>query len=588
MLSGKGKMRNILKTHKKLFIIGGIFVVIFFVAIFMFKFLVKVGSPKYIYNYMNDTAGGLETILYQNATAGANAVKAAPVDSTKPSVFGLTEQIQADGVEVDNFKRKEEIFFQKDYIKGFTDIEGITTFRGDYFRNLSSFGITTLNEKKFDLNYWTFETGKVLKSNGVDYWSGNGWTGQPMAVKWKEETKSIMNLYDNAAAKKDLVEVIYPGMDGWVHFLDMDTGKETRDPINVGMTFKGTASIYPNGIPLLFCGSGDAQTGVYGENLSPRFYIYSLIDGSLLYESGYNDSFAPRIWHAYDSSPIIHTETDTLIYPGENGVIYTMKLNTDFDPVKGTVSVSPSDTVKFSFTGDRYSEGGVLWGSESSGVVWENYLFLGDNGGIFYCLDLNTMKMVWAQDLLEDINSTPVMEIDEAGNKYLYVGTTAKYHLNEHSIGEAGIYKLNAMTGEIVWCKPYEVHYVKGLAGGVLSTGVVGEGPIQDMVIYSVSKTPSLESGYLVALDKKTGEEVWRINISNYSWSSGVITYPANGGAYLIQGCQNGDLLLINAETGEIIHKLNFGSGIEATPALFGNKLVFGIRSEKIIGVTLK
>lgn len=584
----KTKFSKTLKKQRNKIIFSFVALVCLILAAIGFKFLVKVGSPKYIYNYMNDTKGSLASVVHQEAANFSNLDKPAPVEETTPSAFGLVESIQVDGVEVNKYKRKDKIFFSEETLKSGNTLEGISTFRGDYLRNNPSYGMTLLNDKKFDLNYWTFGTGKVLKSNGVDYWSGNGWTGQPMVVKWDEDTKSIMNLYPEAATKQDLIEVIYPGMDGWIHFLDMETGKETRPPINVGMTFKGTASIYPNGIPLLFCGSGDAQTGVYGENISPRFYIYSLIDGSLLYEYGANDAFAPRIWHAYDSSPIIHAETDTLIYPGENGVLYTMKLNTEYDLVKGTIEVNPSDFVSFSYTSDRYSEGKVLWGSECSAVVWENYLFIGDNGGIFYCLDLNKMQMVWAQDLKEDINSTPILEIDEMGNKFIYVGTTAKYNLDEHSMGEAGIYKLNAMTGQIIWTKPYEVHYVKGLAGGVLSTGIVGKGPIQDYVLYSVSKTPGLESGFLVALDKKTGAEVWSVKLENYSWSSGVVVYPPDGGAYLIQGCQNGDLLLLNAETGEILDKLNFASGIEATPAIFGNRIVFGVRSEKIIGVSLK
>ena len=43
------------------------------------------------------------------------------------------------------------------------------------------------------------------------------------------------------------------------------------------------------------------------------------------------DAFALRDWHAYDSSPLVDAETDTLIYPGENGILYTIKLNTVFD-----------------------------------------------------------------------------------------------------------------------------------------------------------------------------------------------------------------------------------------------------------------
>ena len=95
-------------------------------------------------------------------------------------------------------------------------------------------------------------------------------------------------------------------------------------------------------------------------------------------------------------------------------------------------------------------------------------------------------------------------------------------------------------------------------------------------------------SGYIIALNKETGEEIWRHDLPMYSWSSGDVIYANDGKAYLIQGCQNGDLLLMDAATGEVLDKMNFGTGIEATPAIFGNKLVVGTRNEKIIGVTIK
>ena len=60
--------------------------------------------------------------------------------------------------------------------------------------------------------------------------SGSGWTGQPLMEKWSREVKKSMNMYDWAKEKDDLVEVIYACMDGYVYFLDLETGEATRDP----------------------------------------------------------------------------------------------------------------------------------------------------------------------------------------------------------------------------------------------------------------------------------------------------------------------------------------------------------------------
>ena len=582
------KILEYIKKNRVKCIIAAAVVLVLILMFVGFKTLVKVGNPKYFYNYMHDTAGSLDVVYNASAVEGADRTNAYCTEETDPAKHMVVEKLRVDGPPADAVRRGEQIDFSYDFVTGLAGVKGMLTFRGNYARSMTSVGSAAIENEKFTSGSWTYSTGKVLKSNGVDYWSGNGWTGQPVVVRWDEDVKKTMNLFDSAKNKKGLTEVIYPGMDGCIHFLDIETGEETRPTIYVGMTFKGTASLYPDGTPLLFCGSGDAQTGQFGENVCQRFYIYSLIDGKLLYEGGYNDDFAPRTWHAYDSSPIIDPVTDTLIQPGENGVIYTMRLNTQYDRASGKLSIAPSDFIDYTFTiEDKYSQSGYLWGSECSAAVYGGYLFIGDNAGTFYCLDLNTMKMVWVQELNEDINSSPIFEA-EGSNKYVYIATTLKYNYNSHSMGEAAIYKINAMNGSIIWKKPYEVHTVKGYAGGVLSTGVPGSGIVSDYIFYSVSKLPEIEGGMLVALNRHTGKEEWTLDLDMYSWSSSVLTFSQSGRAYLLQGCQNGDLLLINAANGKILDKRNFGSGIEATPVIFGNRIVLATRSEKIIGISIE
>jgi outer membrane protein assembly factor BamB len=582
------KILDFIKKNRGKCIAAAVAVLVLILMFVGFKTLVKVGNPKYFYNYMHDTAGSLDVVYNSSAAEGADRMNAYCTDETDPAAHKVVERLRVNGAETGSFSRTAPIDFSYEFAAGLKGIKGLLTFRGNYTRSMTSVGNAAIESEKFTPGGWTYSTGKVLKSNGVDYWSGNGWTGQPVIVRWDEDVKLTMNLFDSAKNKKGLTEVIYPGMDGCIHFLDIETGEETRPAIYVGMTFKGTASLYPDGTPLLFCGSGDAQTGQFGENVCQRFYIYSLIDGTLLYEGGYNDDFAPRTWHAYDSSPVIDPVTDTLIQPGENGVIYTMRLNTSYDRASGSLSIAPSDLVDYTFTIEgKYSQSGYLWGSECSAAVCGGYLYIGDNAGTFYCLDLNTMKMVWVQELNEDINSSPIFEA-EGPNKYVYIATTLKYNYNSHSMGEAAIYKINAMNGSIIWKKPYEVHTVKGYAGGVLSTGVPGSGIVSDYIFYSVSKLPEIEGGMLVALNKHTGKEEWTLDLDMYSWSSSVLTFSQAGRAYLLQGCQNGDLLLINAANGKVLDRRNFGSGIEATPVIFGNRVVLATRSEKIIGISIE
>ena len=206
---------------------------------------------------------------------------------------------------------------------------------------------------------------------------------------------------------------------------------------------------------------------------------------------------------------------------------------------------------------------------------------------MFQCLDLTTMQPVWVQDLREDINSSPVLEFGDDG-VYLYVGTTLKYHTDSHHIGEACIVKMDALTGRILWCKPYEVHTVSGLAGGVLASGAAGFGAAADYIYYAVSKTPSVNSAYIVALRKDTGEEAWRYDLPCDAWSSGCLVSTQSGDVRLVQCCGNGDILLLDALSGKLLDKISYGANIESTPVIFNGRLVVGLRSEYIIGAEIK
>lgn len=58
-----------------------------------------------------------------------------------------------------------------------------------------------------------------------------------------------------AVEQEDLVEVIYAALDGYIYFLDLDTGEPTRDALWLGYTFKGSGSLDPRGYPILYVGS---------------------------------------------------------------------------------------------------------------------------------------------------------------------------------------------------------------------------------------------------------------------------------------------------------------------------------------------
>lgn len=512
------------------------------------------------------------------------------VAGTMPSDFGLEEAIEDNGTVVDAYTRAEPI----DFLEGdtYTELEGVITFRGNNFRDSAAYGTVTWTGQASEP--WTFSVGSMAKKSGSGSWTGCGWTGQPLIVKWPEETKRIMNLYDSAKNDPDLVEVIYATMDGHIYFLDLYTGEKTRDPINVGYPFKGAGALDPRGYPLMYVGSGDDSTA--GDS---RAFIINLINGTILYEFGVEDGFALRDLSYFDSSALVDAETDTLIYPGESGILYTIKLNTQYDPNAGTISINPQ-TVKWRYKGARSLstdtvDGSQGWwlGIEDSAIIWREHAIFTDNGGHMICLNLNTMKAVWVQDTLDDTNCTPVLSLEGPDN-HPYVYTSTSFHPNwrasENSTAPIPIWKIDAVTGQIV--AQNDTYHCQTIAtpnqvsGGVQGTLAIGEKDLEGLIFVPVAMTEGTR-GKLVALNTSDMSVKWECDFAGYPWSSPVAVYDDSGKGYLVQCNKTGYIHLIDGQTGEIISEMSLGSNVEASPAVYNNMVVVGTRGGLIYGMDL-
>lgn len=491
------------------------------------------------------------------------------IDGTEPERLISSTAIMVDGEVVEEYESDYEINF--DLPERYTELEGIVTFRGDNFRSGAAYGTASVSSKTLT-KVWSKSTSGLSDTDGT-YWSGSGWTGQPLIVKWPEATrKNISAMYDWAREKEGLVEVIYATLDGHVYFYELTSGEYTRDPLNLGFNYKGAGALDPRGYPILYVGSG-----VDSVNGRSRVKVVNLIDNSVMFEFGHNETFANRGWHMFDSSPLVSAETDQLIYPGENGILYIIHLNTKYNEQTGELSVDPDNIVKWKYNGVR--SGSRYWlGVESSAAIINNYIFLADNGGNLMCLDLNTLKLVWVQDVLDDTNCSPVVDVED-GHPYIYISTSFHYGWRSYSTAEIPIFKIDAETGEIVWRTDYTCYTVQDLSGGVQGTIAVGKNKLSDMIFVPVARTPGASSGTLAALKKDTGEVVWEKETSMYSWSSPVDFYDADGNGYLLY-CNSGfNMFLIDGKTGEQLDYMNLGGNIEASPAMYGNYAVVGTRA---------
>ncbi len=503
-------------------------------------------------------------------------------EETKPTVLMDYSEIQYNGETLED-KSLYEPWYSMNFKTGShyaEDVDGIVTFRGNSFRDDPTRGFVNLTENRFN-HIWTKETGVLEYNDRI--WSGNGWTGQPLMMRWPSEVKQHMNLYEEAKADDDLVEVIYASMDGYIHFFNLKTGDRTRDPMYVGWTFKGAGALDPRGLPILYVGAGyNSNEGV------ARVLIINLLDCSVMYTFGNEDSFSLRgSLSFFDSSALVDAGSDTLIYPGENGILYMLHLNTSYDEEAGTLSVNPDKIAKWHYMGKRSGEESYWLGMEDSAAVYKNYCFVCDNGGHMMCIDLNTLTFVWVQDILDDSNGSPVLSIED-GHLYLYISTSFHLGWRSDSSATVPIWKIDAENGTVVWHQDYECYSIDGLSGGVQSTIACGKYGLEDYIYCTVSMTMNDSGGVCVCLNKETGEAVWEHEAS-YAWSSPVCVYNEDGSGSLVYCASAGKMYLLNGMTGETKDTYDFGEvTLEASPAVYENYLVVGTRDCEVCGFRLE
>ncbi len=481
------------------------------------------------------------------------------VPEARPSVFNL---------KTDTFGERKANEVTMPAQGGYARIPGVLTFRGGPYRQNAAYGYATAPQGTLAIKW-------EKKIGALDSWSGVGWNGQPALVEWPDAVRQIMNLHPEKKNKAGLVEVIYGALDGKIYFLDLEDGTPTRDAIDIKFPIKGSVSVDPRGIPLLFSGQGISRLNNRSGKIG--LHIFSLLNGQELLLINGIDKNAYRQHGAFDSVALLDGASDTLIAPGENGLIYTYRLGTNFDPENGTLSIDP---VK---GGYRYRNAKGL-GIENSIAVYGYYGFFTDNGGLLQCVNLNTLDPVWAADVKDDSDASCALDPQPDGTVYLYTATEVD---KQGKGGKAYIRCFNAMTGEKIWEYAEVCTYDPNLNGGVLGSPLVGEHSVSDLVYFHVAKTVS-GGGSLIAFDKGTGRIVWRNDFARFGWSSPVGVYGADGEAHVILGDSGGNLRLMDARTGNILSTLELEGNIEGSPAVFGDTLVVGTRGRWIYGITIR
>lgn len=454
----------------------------------------------------------------------------------------------------------------------YTEVPGVLTFRGNNFRTAPAYGIA-------DLEDYSIEKLWIVKAEARGLWGGgSGWTGQPALVKWSPEVRKIMNIKDKFKEDEDFVEVIIASLNGKVYFIDLKTGEQTREPIDTGSTIKGSVSVDSRGYPLLYVGQGIKEKPDFG------FRLYSLIDQKMLFIQDGGDKDAPRKWPNFDSSALFSRSEDALYVGGENGLFYKLKLNTVFKPEEKLLTINPEiQKLKYEREDHSTDPEWSTYGIENSPVGWDNLIFFVDNGGFVKAIDTD-LNEIWTVDNMDDTDATITMDMED-DNPVLYTACEVD---KQGSEGISRILKIEAKTGKILWEKDYKAYSVGTSNGGALATNIVGKNSMSNMVIFTLCRAEVKDKGLMVALDKATGEELWRWEMPTYAWSSPVDVYDSQGKGYILQAIRSGTMYILDAADGKILGKTKIDNYIESSPSVYNDYAVLASRDGYFYGLKLK
>ena len=284
----------------------------------------------------------------------------------------------------------------------YKDTPGQFTFRGNAMRNASFEGKVQGTPQRVRQE-WVFITDSDDKPTSMGTWGGgSGWTGEPVYVEWPDTLMKRMQresgaLTDDFSQK----EIMVGSLCEKVYFINYETGKASRTPLDAVNPIKGSISLDPSLNGNLYVGQGIPKVQPMGR------MAFNLFTHKQTFFSG-GDKTSYLKWQANDSSPV--RVGQFLFWPSENGVIYKYLVTDN--------SITLHSTLKY-----KNKKRGAA-GTENSICIYHNYGYFGNNHGDVLCIDLNTLTPIWHYDNHDDIDASLVCEV-ENGIPYLYCGSEA-------------------------------------------------------------------------------------------------------------------------------------------------------------------
>ena len=452
-------------------------------------------------------------------------------------------------------------------ISGYEDLycqaPGILTFRGGLDRSAPFVGSVTGTPDTI-ITEWTFRTKSDNRPTNHGTWGGGtGWTGQPLYVEWPDSLLEAFRSDTTChATLPGRSEVIFASLNSNVYFVDYETGTSSRESIYVNNPVKGTPMLDPTLNGRLYLGHGVLADNDYGWGQ----VTIDLFRHKVIHFMG-KDRRSWRGWDGNDASPLRLGRF--VFHVSENGTLYKWLDTPDGRRLHSTL---------------RYRVGGRAPGFEASMCVWGNYGYCADNHGNILCVNLDNLQPVWRYDNHDDNDCTPILQHEDDGT-YIYTGC----EVDVHPADTVSRYvKLNALTGQCVWeLQAPSFRYSSGgkhFDGGYYASSLPGRGNCSHLifanrVINARTSSGQRQNGVFVAIDRRTGQELYTTRLKHYAWSSPVGFLNEQGEYFVLTFDTVGNCYIIDGQSGRITHTSRVGGNFESSPIVIGNHVVIGSRN---------
>lgn len=416
---------------------------------------------------------------------------------------------------------------------------GLLTFRGSATRSYHGEGPVPTDPRVL----WTYPAsgeGMCAESavgDEVKVWCGSGWTGQPAVFELDGRTWVVFGAYDRR-----------------IHFVDYETGEDIIPPFETGDIIKGSVTVDPDGLPLVYSGSRDNKLRVIAIDRPEPTELWSLDARDV----------SPTMWNDdWDGSPLVLG--DYLYEGGENSQFHVVKLNKSVGD-DGLVQVAPElvfntpgwDDELLAALDTRRNDVSI----ENSVAYHDGVVYFANSGGLVQGWDVSGLAdgveptrvlRYWAGD---DIDASIV--VDEEG--YLYVGVENERG-NSRAAEVGQLLKLDPRSPDdpLVW----SVHDSRGF----WATPALH----RDIVI------AASDGGTVYGVDRETGEVRWTFELPPPTWQSAVVVDDT-----LVQGDCSGGLHAYDVSDTTVappeLWRVDLEGCIESTPALWRGRIFVGTR----------